>query len=56
LSQEQKTIISGIIDEYRESDLDDKLKIMALGYAYLTIAGEDNFNKVVDKMQGFRKT
>ena len=51
LSQEQKEAITGVISDYRDSPWDDRLKIMALGYAYLTIAGEENFNQVVEKMR-----
>ena len=53
LSSEQKSAISDVITDYRESSWDDRLKIMAMGFAFLTIAGEENFDQVVDNMRRF---
>jgi hypothetical protein len=53
LSDEQKSDISSIISDYREIDWDDRLKVMAVGFAFLTIAGEDNFDQVVANMKKF---
>lgn len=53
LSEEQKAAIHEVITEYRQSHWDDRLKIMAVGFAFLTIAGEENFAQVVENMKRF---
>lgn len=56
LTPDDKAEIAGIIDEYRkETDWPASLKIMAVGFAFLTIAGEDNFEKVVQRLKQFLK-
>ena len=53
LSEDQKAAIHEVITEYRQSAWDDRLKIMAVGFAFLTIAGEENFDRVVGNMKRF---
>ncbi len=54
LTSDDKAEIAGIIDEYRkETDWPASLKIMAVGFAFLTIAGEDNFERVVQRLKQF---
>ncbi len=53
LSQQQKSDISTVISDYRNSSWDNRLKVMAVGFAFLTIAGEENFDKVVANLKSF---
>jgi ABC-type transport system involved in multi-copper enzyme maturation permease subunit len=51
LSLEEKAEIRGVIQEYRKLEWPNELKIMALGFAFLNIAGEENFDTVVANMR-----
>jgi len=53
LSEQQKSDVSSVVADYRDSAWDSRLKVMALGFAFLTIAGEDNFDQVVASMKRF---
>lgn len=51
LTTEEKTEIIEVINEYRKLLWPEKLKIMALGFAFLNIAGEENFDQVMRNMR-----
>lgn len=54
LSEDEKRDIAGIIDEYRAlKDVPASLKTMAVGFAFLTIAGEENFDQVIGSMKAY---
>lgn len=54
LSQEDKAQITGVIDQYRKvPNWPDTLKSMSLGFAFLNIAGEENFDQVIDNLKRF---
>lgn len=56
LTPEEKGEITEVIGEYRKSQWPAELKIMALGFAFLNIAGEENFDEVVRNIQAFLAT
>jgi len=50
LSKDEKAEITAVIDQYRSlTTWSEQLKIMALGFAFLNIAGEENFNEVITR-------
>lgn len=52
LSQQEKAELVGIIKEYREAEnWSPELRTMAVGFAVLTIAGEDNFARFVSGLK-----
>lgn len=54
LSQEDKTQIKDVIDQYKKTaDWPDTLKSLGLGFAFLTIAGEENFDQVLINLRQF---
>lgn len=54
LSQEEKADIAQVIDQYRqETDWPDSLRTMAVGFAFLTIAGEENFDEVIASLKSY---
>jgi len=54
LSQEDKTQIKTILDQYRAMTAwPDSLKSMGVGFAFLNIAGEENFDHVIDNLKKF---
>ena len=55
LSQDEKTDLSDIIDQYRqlEDDWPVELRVMAVGFVFLTMAGEDNFSKMISSLREF---
>ncbi len=53
LSQQQKTDISSVVADYKGSAWDNRLKVIALGFAFLTVAGEENFDQVVENLKKF---
>ncbi len=54
LTQAEKEEISRIIDQYRKAPgWSTPLKIMAVGFAFLTIAGEENFDQVIAKLSDY---
>lgn len=55
LSDQQKADIHTVITDYRSSTWDNRLKVMAVGFAFLTIAGEENFDQVVENLKNFLK-
>ena len=56
LSQEDKTQIKGVIDDYRAlHDWPDTLKSLGLGFAFLNISGEENYDQVIANLQRFIK-
>ena len=57
LSQDDKTQIISVITEYRTlTKWPDSLKSLALGFAFLTIAGEDNFDLVISNVRTYLKS
>jgi hypothetical protein len=59
LTPEEKAEINSVIDEYRSpktSTWPDGLKIMALGFAFLNIAGDENFDEVIGNLKQFLQT
>jgi len=56
LSQDEKREIAAVIQEYRDQkSWPPALKTMAVGFAFLTIAGEDNFDQIVDDLITYLK-
>jgi hypothetical protein len=56
LSQEDKAQIIAVIDQYRKlPDWPDTLKCLGLGFAFLTIAGDENFEQVIENVQKYIK-
>jgi hypothetical protein len=54
LSQDDKAQITSVIDQYRSlTRWPDTLKCLALGFAFLTIAGEDNFDHVMVNLKRY---
>jgi hypothetical protein len=53
LTPEQKQLISLVINDFRSSNYHDRLKLMGLGFAFLDLAGEENFDVVVTNIQNF---
>ena len=54
LSQDDKTQISSIINQYRTvTKWPDTLKSIGLGFAFLTIAGENNFDVVITNLKEY---
>jgi hypothetical protein len=53
LTADQKAQISLVIKDIRESLYPDRLKLMGLGFAFLDLAGEENFDLVVTNIQNF---
>ncbi len=48
LSDEDKKEIRGVLQQYRTmTDWPETLRTMAVGFAFLTIAGEENFDQVI---------
>ncbi len=56
LTTEEKGEIASVIDQYRKSTWPDRLKIMAMGFAFLNIAGEENFDEVIKNIRQFLQT
>jgi hypothetical protein len=55
LSQDERASIGEVIEQYRVKDWPPKLKIMAAGFALLTIGGEANFRLLVKNMKAYLK-
>ena len=53
LSTDDKKLISAIIEQYRTTKWPDTLKGLGLGFAFLTIAGEDNFDIVIANLKKY---
>ena len=54
LSQDDKTQIKTVLDQYRQmTTWPDTLKCMGLGFAFLNIAGDENFDRVVNNLKQF---
>jgi hypothetical protein len=53
LTEEDKAKIISVIREYRTSPFPERLKIMAMGFAFLNIAGEENFDEVIKNIRQF---
>lgn len=52
LTTDEKAVIANAVKEYREqTQWPTQLKSMALGFAFLTIAGEENFAEVVKNLK-----
>lgn len=50
LDDEQKQMFNDIYNDYKErNDIPPDIKFIALGYIFLTIVGEDNFQSVLEK-------
>jgi ABC-type transport system involved in multi-copper enzyme maturation permease subunit len=56
LTIDEKREITDVIEQYRKSVWPAELKIMALGFAFLNIAGEENFDEVVRNVRAFLAT
>ena len=57
LSQDEKRDIAAVIQQYREQQSwPPALKTMAMGFAFLTIAGEENFDQVVKDLTAYLDT
>ena len=55
LSAEDKKQIGSLINEYKTSSWPDSLKNIGLGFAFLTLAGEANFDIVVSNIKTYIK-
>lgn len=53
LTEEDKREIEAVIKDYQDIDWPDSLKCLGLGFAYLNIAGEENFDQVVANLKKF---
>jgi hypothetical protein len=53
LTAEEKSEITDVIEQHRTLLWPAELKIMALGFAFLNIAGEENFDEVVRNIRSF---
>ncbi|HEU4368366.1 MAG TPA: hypothetical protein VFV05_09095 [Methylomirabilota bacterium] len=54
LSPEEKREIAAIIQEYRQlATWPASLRTMAVGFAFLTIAGEENFDQVIENLKAY---
>ena len=54
LSQDDKTEIKSVIDQYRAlTGWPDTLKSLGLGFAFLNISGEENYDQVISNLQKF---
>lgn len=53
LTKDEKAEITAVIDQYRRSAWPDRLKVMVMGFAFLNIAGEENFDEVVKDIRKF---
>ncbi len=54
LSQDDKAQVTSVIDQYRSlTRWPDTLKSLGLGFAFLTIAGEDNFDHVIINLKRY---
>jgi hypothetical protein len=57
LSEEEKREIAAVIEQYRQATRwAAPLRTMAVGFAFLTIAGEENFDQVIGNLKAFLKT
>lgn len=54
LSQEEKAEITKVIQQYRkEAAWPEALRTMAVGFAFLTIAGDENFDQVIGNLKSY---
>src|SRR5262249_20293015 len=54
LGAEEKTDIAAVIDQYRRATKwPAALRMMAVGFAFLTIAGEENFDQVMATLRAY---
>jgi len=54
LSQDDKTEIKKVIDQYRGlTNWPDTLKSLGLGFAFLNISGEENYDQVISNLKRF---
>jgi ABC-type transport system involved in multi-copper enzyme maturation permease subunit len=54
LSQDDKTEIKSVIDQYRTlPDWPDTLKCLGLGFAFLTLAGDENYEQVIANLKSY---
>jgi hypothetical protein len=56
LTQEEKAGIASIIEQYKAVDWPAALKSAALGMAFLTIAGEENFDQIMVSLKSYLAT
>jgi hypothetical protein len=54
LGGEEKTEIAAVINQYRRAtNWPPTLRMMAVGFAFLTIAGEENFDQVIANLKAY---
>jgi hypothetical protein len=54
LSEQEKRDIAQVIEQYRARiEWPERLRVMAIGFAFLTIAGEENFSEVIGTMKNY---
>jgi hypothetical protein len=54
LTQQEKSDIAAVIRQYKEQTAwPEALRIMAVGFAFLTIAGEENFDEVIEGLKKY---
>jgi hypothetical protein len=54
LGAEEKTEIAAVINQYRRAtNWPAALRMMAVGFAFLTIAGEENFDQVIANLKAY---
>lgn len=57
LSESEKAQLAAIVEEYRDyPDWSPALKTMAIGFAILTVAGENNFGQFIDGLKAYLAT
>jgi hypothetical protein len=54
LTEQEKSAIADVVKQYREHTAwPEALRIMAIGYAFLTIVGQKNFGEVIASLKGY---
>jgi hypothetical protein len=56
LSQDEKAEVVRIIEQYRKASWPAPLRTIAVGFAFLTIAGEENFDQVIANLKAYLAT
>ena len=56
LSQDEKAEVVRIIEQYRKASWPAPLRTIAVGFAFLTIAGEENFDEVIANLKAYLAT
>jgi hypothetical protein len=55
LTQDEKASITSVVEQYKKTNWHPRLQVMAIGFAFLTIAGEENFDQVIKSLRSYLK-